>query len=309
MRLIFMGTPEAAVPTLQRCLEDGHHLVSVWTQPDRPAGRGYKLIQPPVKEFALIHGLNVDQPQKIKTEQARELFASYEADVAVVVAYGRILPTSFLSAPRLGCINVHFSLLPLYRGAAPVAWAIIRGDEETGVTTMKIEEGLDTGPILLQRATKIGQEESATELMKRLAIEGAELLSETLCRFDQIEPRAQDESRFTLAPSLKKEDGLIDWTLDAFHIERRVRGLQPWPNAFTAYKGMRLAISRARAELIEGQKSAAGSVIAAHGDKMSVACGENTILHLVEVQPEGRRRMSVRDYLNGVHLSAGEILG
>src|SRR5919199_4290512 len=233
MRLIFMGTPDAAVPTLRRCLTDGHEVAAVWTQPDRPAGRGNRLHVPPVKEFALAHGLTVHQPQKIKTDEARELFAAHDADAGVVVAYGRILPSSFLRAPRRGCVNVHFSLLPKYRGAAPVNWAIVRGERESGVTTMQIDEGLDTGAILLQRATHIGAEETAPELLARLAELGAELLSETLTRFDEIEPRPQRAEDATLAPMLRREDGLVGWALDAPDIERRVRGFQPWPNAYT----------------------------------------------------------------------------
>lgn len=309
MRLTFMGTPDAAVTTLRRCLEDGHEVVSVWTQPDRPAGRGNHLTQPPVKIFAQTHGLKIHQPVKIKTEEANELFASDNADAAIVVAYGRILPTSFLRAPRLGCINVHFSLLPLFRGAAPVNWAIVRGESETGVTTMQVEEGLDTGPILLQRATRIDEHETATELMKRLAVVGAELLSETLSRLDQIEPSKQDDEKATLAPLLRREDGLIDWELDAFQIERRVRGFQPWPNAFTAYQGTRLVIPRALAERIERFTGAVGEIITAHGGELSVACGDKTVLHLIEVQPEGKRRMTVREYLNGTRITPGEKLG
>ena len=309
MRLIFMGTPEAAVLTLQRCLVDGHEVVSVWTQPDRPAGRGNKIVGSPIKKYAIGHGLDVEQPQKIKTEQARNLFESYEADVAVVVAYGRILPAGFLRLPRFGCINVHFSLLPLYRGAAPVAWAIVRGEKETGVTTMQMDEGLDTGAILLQRATNIGEQETAADLMDRLAIVGADLLSETLIRLDQIEPREQDEEKATFAPMIKREDGLIDWTLDAFQIERRVRGFHPWPTAFTTHKGARLVVSRARAERIERSSGAVGNIITAHGDELLVACGENTVIHLDEVQPEARRRMTVRDYLNGALITPGEMFG
>src|SRR5688572_6374808 len=169
MRIVFMGTPQAAVPTLRRCVEDNHEIVAVWTQPDRPARRGHKLAQSPVKEFALAHNLTVHQPQRIKTDEAKQLFASHDADVAVVVAYGRILPEEFLRMPARGCINVHFSLLPRYRGAAPANWAIVNGDNETGVTTMFIEPTLDTGPILLQRATEIGPTETAPELMLRLS--------------------------------------------------------------------------------------------------------------------------------------------
>jgi methionyl-tRNA formyltransferase len=309
MRLIFMGTPEAAVPTLQRCLEDGHEVVSVWTQPDRPAGRGNHLTEPPVKMFAQVHGLTVHQPAKIKTDEALHLFASENADAAIVVAYGRILPTSFLHAPRFGCINVHFSLLPHYRGAAPVNWAIVRGEKETGVTTMQIDEGLDTGPILLQRSTRIGDQETATELMERLSVEGAELLSETLSRLDNIKPRRQDEELATLAPLLRREDGLIDWSIDAFQIETRVRGFQPWPNAFTTCQGTRLVISRARAERIERSAVAVGEIVTAHGDELTVACGDKTVLHVIEVTPEARRRMNVRDYLNGANIRPGEKLG
>src|ERR687895_1470225 len=178
MRLVFMGTPESAVPTLRRCVSDGHEVAAVWTQPDRPAGRGNRVVAPPVKQFALERGLTVHQPEKIRTEEARALFESHAADVAVVVAYGRILPASLLSAPRRGCVNVHFSLLPKYRGAAPVNWAIARGESVTGVTTMRMDEGLDTGAILLQRATGIGDEETAPELLARLAVAGAELLGE-----------------------------------------------------------------------------------------------------------------------------------
>src|SRR5437763_689282 len=180
MRLVFMGTPESAVPTLRRCVEDGHEVVAVWTQPDRPAGRGNRLKAPPVKEYALSHGLNLHQPSKIKTGEALALFESHAADAAVVVAYGRILPSSFLRAPRRGCVNVHFSLLPKYRGAAPVNWAIVRGETVTGVTTMLIDEGLDTGPVLLQRPTPIGGNETAPQLLERLSHDGAELLSERL---------------------------------------------------------------------------------------------------------------------------------
>src|SRR5919205_25236 len=237
MRIIFMGTPESAVPTLRRCVEDGHEVVSVWTQPDRPAGRGNRLKAPPVKEYALSKGLRVLQPSKIKTEESLALFNAEPFDAAVVVAYGRILPPTFLRAPRLGCVNVHFSLLPKYRGAAPVNWALVRGETVTGVTTMLMDEGLDTGDVLLQRPTPIEEGETAPQLLERLSHTGAELLSETLARFGEIEPRPQTDAEATLAPILRREDGLIEWTSTASDIERRVRGFQPWPNAYTTYKG------------------------------------------------------------------------
>src|SRR5436853_3769130 len=188
MRIVFMGTPESAVPSLQRLIDDGHEILAVWTQPDKPAGRGKKLHGSPVKQFALEQGLTIHQPQKIKTDEAKELFASHNADVAVVVAYGKILPQEFLDAPKHGCINVHFSLLPKYRGAAPVNWAIVEGETETGVTTMKIVQELDAGPILLQRTTKIEPDETAPELLSRLADVGANLISETLRSLTDIEP-------------------------------------------------------------------------------------------------------------------------
>ena len=310
MRLIFMGTPEAAVPTLRRCLEDGHQVLAVWTQPDRPAGRGNKLKAPPVKEYAQLCGLTVHQPTKIRTDEAFSLFNSYNADAAVVVAYGRILPPSFLRAPRRGCINVHFSLLPKYRGAAPVNWAIVRGETETGVTTMQMDEGLDTGAILLQHKTLIGPTETAPALMLRLSLAGADLLGETLKRFDEIEPRAQTDEDATLAPMLKREDGLVDWTQSAFEIERRVRGFQPWPNAYTLYPGGRLIVWRAFPEKAEAIVTGdCGEVVKAVGDELWVACGDKTILRLLEVQPEGKRRLSARDFLNGARLPAGERLG
>ena len=280
----------------------------MWTQPDRPAGRGNRLHQPPVKEFALRNGLTVHQPAKIRTAEALAEFSSCKADAAVVVAYGRILPPPFLDAPARGCINVHFSLLPFYRGAAPVNWAIARGETRTGVTTMQMDEGLDTGSILLQREERILETETAPELMIRLSELGAELLSETLRRLDEIEPRAQDEEKATFAPMLKREDGLIDWALDASQLERRVRGFQPWPNAFTSYHSRRLVIWRAEAHDDEG-RAACGEIVEAQGDELRVACGDGTALRLLEVQPEGKRRMAVRDFLNGAHVSAGERLG
>jgi methionyl-tRNA formyltransferase len=309
MRIVFMGTPEAAVTSLGRLLEDGHEIAAVWTQPDKPAGRGEKFHSPPIKEFALAHKLLLEQPKKIKTEEAKELFASYEADAAVVVAYGRILPAEYLNAPRRGCINVHFSLLPLYRGAAPANWAIVNGAEKTGVTTMFIEEELDSGPILLQRETSIGEEETAPELMQRLSEMGADLLSETLAGIEGITPRPQDDRGATFAPLLTKPHGVIDWSNSALNIERSVRGFQPWPNAHTQYQGRRLIVWKATP--VEAPKSDAqpGDVISAHGDDLIVKAGQETALRLLEVQPEAKRRMSVRDFLNGTHLKIGERFG
>ncbi len=313
-----MGTPESAVPSLQRLLNDGHEILAVWTQHDKPAGRGDKLHAPPIKDFALQHGLPVEQPKKVKTDEAKALFASYNADAAVVVAYGRILPPEFLRAPRRGCINVHFSLLPLYRGAAPANWAIVNGEAKTGVTTMFIEEELDSGPILLQRETAIGEAEIAPELMQRLAVTGADLLGETLAQLDEITPRPQHHQDATLAPLLRKQDGLINWTSTAVAIERCVRGFQPWPTAYTQHKAHksspspqshRLIIWKASVTDSASPDARAGEVLVAHGDDLVVKCGEETALSLLEVQPEAKRRMSVRDFLNGSHLKIGDRFG
>jgi len=303
-----MGTPHAAVPTLRQCLADGHEVVAVWTQPDRPAGRGHKVTFSPVKEFALSHGLTVFQPARIKNEESKKLFASHDADVAVVVAYGRILPEEFLRAPQRGCINVHFSLLPRYRGAAPANWAIINGDTETGVTTMFIEPALDTGPILLQQKTEIGETETVPELMERLAEIGAGLLGETLARLDEITPQPQNDAQATFAPVLKKQDGLINWAQSAATIERRVRGLQPWPNAYTSYNSKGMIVWRAQ-PITSSSTSAAGEVIIAQGDDLLVGCGEQTALRLIEVQPEARKRMTARDLVNGMHVKVGDRFG
>ncbi len=306
MRIVFMGTPEAAVPTLRRLVADGHEIVAVWTQPDKPSGRGNKVSASPVKQLAIAHGLTVHQPAKIRTPESQALFASHNADLAIVVAYGRILPAEFLRATKRGCINVHFSLLPLYRGAAPVNWAVIKGEEKTGVTTMFIEEELDSGPILLQRETQIGKLETAPELTGRLAELGAELLGETLGRLDAITPRPQHDRDSTFAPILRKENGLIDWSKTALAVERCIRGLQPWPNAHTQHKTHRLIIWSAAAEESRWPDAAPGQVVDALGDDLIVKCGGQTALRLLEVQPEAKRRMSVRDFLNGTHLRVGE---
>jgi len=304
-----MGTPQAAVPTLRQCVADGHEIVAVWTQPDRPAGRGNKVSFSPVKEFALSHGLEVFQPARIKTIETKQLFASHDADVAVVVAYGRILPDEFLRAPRRGCINVHFSLLPLYRGAAPANWAIVNGERETGVTTMFIEPALDTGPILLQSKTEIGETETAPELMERLAEIGAGLLEETLAQLDDLTPRPQRDQDATFAPVLRKEDGLIDWSRSAIEIERRVRGFQPWPLAYTTFNSKGLTIWRAQPVESPNPNATPGEVIVAHGDDLLVSCGEGKALRLIEVQPEARKRIPVRDFINGIRLKVGDRFG
>jgi methionyl-tRNA formyltransferase len=308
MRIVFMGTPAAAVPTLRRCVDDGHDVGAVWTQPDRPSGRGNRVAFSPVKEFALEKGLTVHQPSKLKSDEARTLFTSHQADIAVVVAYGRLLPAEYLTTPKNGCVNVHFSLLPLYRGASPVNWAIVNGETETGVSTMFIEPSLDTGPILMQSTTAIGGRETAPELMARLSETGAELLSETLNTLHAIDPRKQDDADATFAPMLNKGDGLIDWTKSAKEIDQRVRGFQPWPNAYTNFKSRGLTIWQAEPVLLESTAKP-GEVIESHGAALLVKCGGQSALRLLEVQPEAKRRMAARDFLNGTHLKVGDHFG
>lgn len=309
MRIVFMGTPQAAVPSLRRLLAEGYEIAAVWTQPDKPSGRGNKVAASPVKQFAISHSLEIHQPSRIKTDEAKRLFASHAAELAVVVAYGRILPAEFLRAPLRGCLNVHFSLLPLYRGAAPVNWALVNGEKNTGVTTMFIEEKLDSGPILLQQKLQIREDETAPELSERLAVMGADLLAVTLAQIDSITPRPQRERDATLAPMLQREDGLIKWAETAVEIERCVRGFQPWPTAYTFCRSRRLIIWRAKPVASPEDRAAAGQVVEAHGDALVVKCGQDTALKLMEVQPEAKRRMCVRDFLNGTDLKVGDRFG
>lgn len=308
MRIVFMGTPQAAVPSLERLLQEGHEIVAVYTQPDRPSGRGNKIAMPPVKEAAIGHGLPVNQPTKIRTEEAFEAFRAHNADVAIVVAYGRILPESFLTAFPRGAINVHFSLLPKYRGAAPVNWAIVNGEKCTGVTTMQMDAGLDTGDILLQSSTEIGSDETSAELMERLSFDGADLLAKTLVNLDQLVPQQQDDSQSTLAPIMRKEDGVINWTRTAGEISNQVRGFQPFPTAYTRFDEKKLTLWNATPS-DESSDLEPGTIIEAKGDELRVACGDRTVLRIAELQIEGKRRMSVRDFLNGVKVATGGLLG
>ena len=307
MRIVFMGTPAAAAVSLQRLIDEGHEIAAVYTQPDRPSGRGNKITFSPVKQLALDLGILVLQPTKIRTDEAIAEFRSFNADIAVVVAYGRILPDEFLNAFSSGAINVHFSLLPKYRGAAPVNWAIVNGESVTGVTTMKMDAGLDTGDILLQEETTIAEDETSISLMTRLAEIGADLLSRTLRDLRSIKPQVQDHSAATLAPIMRKEDGRFEWTFPADRISRMVRGFQPFPTTYTSLDGKKLtfwqACSGARVAGVEP-----GTVTAAHGDELVVACGEGSTLEIFEVQLEGKRRMLIRDFLNGTGLKVGNRL-
>jgi methionyl-tRNA formyltransferase len=309
MKIVFMGTPFAAAESLERLVRDGHDIVAVYTQPDRAAGRGNKIVFSAVKQLAIDNGLPVLQPTKIRTEEALAQFRDHGADVAVVVAYGRILPESFLNAFPMGAINVHFSLLPKYRGAAPVNWAIVHGEKKTGVTTMRMDSGLDTGPILMQAETDIGEGETSIELMQRLSMLGADLLSTTLEKYNDLTPLEQDEIAATFAPLMKKEDGLISWMLSAREIAARVRGFQPFPTAFTFYGGKKLTIWRA--QVMEGSHdlSKPGEILEAGGERLLVFCGGDSALKIDELQLEGKRRVSSRDFINGVRPRVGDLFG
>jgi len=313
-----MGTPEFAVASLARLIADGHDIQAVFTQPDKPAGRGKHMHEPPVKTLALTHGIPVHQPAKIKTnEEVRATFESAKPDACIVAAYGKILPAWLLSIPRLGCLNVHASLLPKYRGAAPINWAIANGERETGVTIMQMDPGMDTGAMLAKLAIPIGEEETAPELSSRLSVLGAELLSTTLPRVerDEIDPEAQQDSQATYAPMLKREDGLIDWKRSAGEIANRVRAFQPWPGAYTFLNGARFTIWRAK-ELTAlndepdlGKASASssepGTIAAIDQTAVTVWCAGPTLLRVDEMQLEGKRRMPARDVANGLRLGVG----
>jgi methionyl-tRNA formyltransferase len=299
VKAIFMGTPEFAVPTLEAMVLAGHHVTAVFTQPDRPKGRGQEPAASPVKIAAERHGIPVYQPERVRRPEVVEEIRALAPEVMVVVGYGQIIPQSILDIPPHGTINVHASLLPKYRGAAPIQWAIARGETKTGVTTMRIDAGLDTGEMLLKTETEIGGEETAVELSAHLSVTGAALLTRTLAELSGIKPEKQDDSEATNAPILKKEDGRIDWTQTAREIANRVRGFQPWPGCYTNWRGKRLGIWRARA--VPGS----GRVGEIRGTQ--VACGDGA-LELVEVQPEGKKRMTAEAFLNGHQVKDGELL-
>jgi methionyl-tRNA formyltransferase len=310
MQLIFCGTPQFAVPTLEKLLAEGFTIELVISQPDEPSGRGYEVKPPPVKQVAEKAGIRVFQPAKLKDPATQEFLSRYRPDAIVVVAYGRIIPPWMIDLPRLGCINLHASLLPKYRGAAPIQWALIRGERVTGVTTMKIDPGMDTGDILLMREEEIRDEDTAETLAERLSALGADLMVATLRRLErgEITPRPQDHSQATLAPMLKKEHGRIDWSLTAPEIAWRVRGLYPWPGAYTTFRSKNLHIWAAAVSPAPAAGPLEPGTLAAERGKLFVACGQGTQLEIKELQAEGRKRLAARDFLNGVHVKPGEQL-
>lgn len=307
--MLFMGTPEFAVPTVRALLGSEHSLLAVVTQPDKPAGRGRRLSQPPVKELALSHDIPCLQPHTLRDPRAADEIASYGPGLIVVAAYGKILPPEVLAIPPLGCLNVHASLLPKYRGAAPINWALIKGEKETGITIMVMDEEMDHGPILLQRALAIGPEETAGELHDRLAVLGAETLMEALegLMAGTLKPVVQDHSRATFAPFLKKEDGRLDWSQAAETVVNRVRGVTPWPGAVTTLGGELLKVWKA-APGPPGLSGRPGEVVAAGEDGLVVACGEGSV-RLEVVQLAGRKKLDAASFLRGRPVEKGTVLG
>ncbi len=311
MRLVFCGTPQFAVPTLNAILHAGHGVDLVLTQPDRASGRGMEVKISPVKRFAEQHGLALAQPEKIRNNpDLQQRLEQLLPDAIVIVAYGRIIPPWMLALPKHGNLNVHGSLLPKYRGAAPIQWAVANGETETGITTMRIDEGLDTGDILLQQKVPILPQQTSVDLAPVLAEVGAELMVQTLAGLEHgsIVGASQDNSRATLAPILQREDGRVDWGRTAQEIFDRWRGFQPWPGAFTNFRGKKLILHAMHVATDSPVSSAAKGTLYRTGSRLLVACGSDTWLDLIELQFEGKRRLPVDTFLNGLSLVDGEQL-
>jgi methionyl-tRNA formyltransferase len=312
MKLVFCGTPSFAVPTLKNALRAGHDVALVVTQPDRPVGRGQQMTPPPVKTTALEAGIRVTQPEKIKSNlDLRAELEAIQPDAILVVAYGRIIPKWMLDLPRFGNLNLHGSLLPKYRGAAPVQWAIANGEFATGATTMRLDEGLDTGDILLQREMPLAPDMTSEDVFPRLAEMGADLMMETLRGLEAgtITPRRQDEAHASHAPILTRDDGRMDFSRNAMALYNRWRGFQPWPGAWTTLNGMKLSVHRLLpTEVMGAPPSQPGDLLVQEGT-MFAACGNGTWAELVEVQPEGKRRMTAGEFLRGHAAVTGTRLG
>jgi methionyl-tRNA formyltransferase len=313
LRIVFCGTPAFALPTLNHLLaQPDFQVEAAVTQPDRPRGRRHEVSNSPVKDAALDAGIAVYQPEKIKSESAQNFFKRVAPDAVVIIAYGQIISQALLDIPRLGWINLHGSLLPKYRGAAPINWALVNGETRTGVTTMQVNAGLDTGPILLKYETEIAPDETAPQLAARLAEAGAPLIAETLRKLDrgEVTPAPQDDSRASLAPLLKREDGRIDWSQPAQTIYNRIRGLQPWPGAFTAFRGKNCHIwGKPSPDAIHARPPAPRGAIIASDGKLTVACGGNTALRVEFVQLEGRKRVTAREFASGARIAPSDHFG
>jgi methionyl-tRNA formyltransferase len=314
MRVVFCGTPRFAVPALQHLLsQPDFEIAAAITQPDRARGRGQDVSFSPVKEAALAAGIPVHQPEKIRAPETQELLEALAADVIVIIAYGQIIPRRLLPIPKLGWINLHASLLPKYRGAAPINWAIVNGERKTGVTSMRIDAGMDTGEMLLQKEMEIGPLETAPELAARMSELGAPLMTETLrgLAAGTISPRPQTHELASSAPMLKKEDGRIDWSRPAQEIFNRIRGFAPWPGAYTSFRGQTCQIwgEPASGDLGEQRADGAAGTLLVERNRATVLCGGATHLRLLGVKLEGRKQVSAAEFVNGAHLFSGEHFG
>lgn len=306
MRIVFMGTPDFSVPCLQALIDDGHDVCAVFTQPDKPKGRHGVLSAPPVKELALKYDIPVYQPDSLKNDEIKSFFASLGADLAIVVAYGKILPEEFLNAPKYGCINMHASLLPKLRGAAPIQWSIINGEKRSGVTAMQMDKGLDTGDILLSESVEIRDDETAQELHDEMSVLGAQVMRKTLSMLQKgvLSPIRQDDSQSTYAPILTKELSAIDWQKSALQIHNQIRGLYPWPGASAVLNGKTLKIHSAK--LLGKTQGEPGEVVF-NDHRLCVACGDGNAVELLVIQAPGKKAMPVTDYLRGNPVILGTI--
>lgn len=314
MRIVFMGTPDFAVPCLKALIESGEDVCAVFTQPDKPKGRGYKLAPPPVKELALTHKIPVFQPESLKkgedAKAAVEKLREISPDLIVVVAYGKILPKEVLEIPKLYCINVHASLLPKYRGAGPIQWSVLNGENETGVTTMIMAEGLDTGDMLLKKSTPIGEDETASELHDRLSVLGAELLLETIERvkLENITPEKQDDKLSSYAPMLTKELCGIDFSKPAREVHNQIRGLSDWPCATAEVNGKKLKFYKSKFIADAGKGFKPGEIID-NNERLIIACGDGNAVEILQLQAECGKRMNTADYLRGNKIEKGTLFG
>lgn len=306
MRIVFMGTPDFAVPCLQRLIDCGHEVTGVFTQPDKPQGRKMILTPPPVKMLATQNSIPVYQPLKMKDGSALEMLKEANPELVIVVAYGKILPKEILEYPQYGCINIHASLLPELRGAAPIQWSVINGCKKTGVTSMQMDEGLDTGDMLLKEEIEIGENDTAEDIHDKLSSLGADVLEKTIDALlkNNLNPVKQDHDRFTYAPMLSKDLSPIDWNLSADEIHNKIRGLYPWPSATAFINGKKVKIHRSIK--VDDKGSSAGEIIEA-GKRLVVSCGDGKCIEITNIQADGKKAMSSADYLRGNSLSAGEI--
>ncbi len=307
MNIVFMGTPEFSVPCLERLIADGHTVKAVFTQPDRPKGRGHHMAYPPVKETALKYSIPVYQPERLRKSDACDIITEIAPDLMIVVAYGQILPQNILDIPKYGCVNIHASLLPKYRGAAPIQWAVLNGEKESGVTSMQMDAGLDTGDMLISAKTEIGENDTAGDLHDKLSLLGADVMSETIRKIEYgtLERKEQDDSLSNYAPMLSKELCPIDWNLSAREVHNKVRGLSPWPLATFELDGK---VIKAHKTLLCGKaKGKAGEVIE-NSKRLVVCCGDGEAVEIVTLQPQGKKAMNAADYMRGNPIEKGVIL-